>query len=585
MVDVLVEFDYDAEQEDELTIKVGDIIKNVQMSEGGWWEGELNGKKGMFPDNFVKVIEKKKEEPKKEMLVTQQRTSVRELANKLKDVHVGAAPQKKKEHHHHHTEKRKKAKVLFDYEPENEDELKIEVGDTVEIIKQEEEGWWEGVLNGKTGVFPSNFVEIIGTEDEEPSNDLSESQPAEEKPETKGKKVMGVGLGNIFEGGPIKLRSTAASAKRPVEKPDPKPVVTEEPAVLKREKPATVEKAVVRYSYNADNEDELSLKENDIIVILDKELEDAGWWKGELNGKVGVFPDNFVELIQAEEPKPKKPPPPSAVPNQQKSKPLEKEKSLDQKYPPVTDHVTEKLHKKKEPEPEPVKTGPPLLPGKKPVLPPPVGKKPSKPDPPKPILDGKPHFMGLRSSEELPSQKDKDIPQTESHFDGIEPTSERLVHLTANRAKGPAKRPPSQVILNNEEERNGDVELPTPKHHAPVKEIAEEPPVLLPSKEKHQSLPARPPEPSVASSGLLAMVEELKREIRELKTNSVSKAAYNELKAENDKLRQDFESFKTSCGRKIRDLVNEVDEEKKIRLSTEVEMKRIKKMVNDESHV
>lgn len=30
------------------------------------------------------------------MLVTQQRTSVRELANKLKDVHVGAAPQKKK---------------------------------------------------------------------------------------------------------------------------------------------------------------------------------------------------------------------------------------------------------------------------------------------------------------------------------------------------------------------------------------------------------------------------------------------------------------------------------------------------------
>lgn len=89
----------------------------------------------------------------------------------------------------------------------------------------------------------------------------------------------------------------------------------------------------------------------------------------------------------------------------------------------------------------------------------------------------------------------------------------------------------------------------------------------------------------VASSGLLAMVEELKREIRELKTNSVSKAAYNELKVEKDKLRQDFESFKTSCGRKIRDLVNEVDEEKKIRLSTEVEMKRIKKMVNDESHV
>lgn len=64
---------------------------------------------------------------------------------------------------------------------------------------------------------------------------------------------------------------------------------------------APVEKAVVRYSYSADNEDELNLKENDIIVILDKDLEDAGWWKGEINGKIGVFPDNFVELIPLEE--------------------------------------------------------------------------------------------------------------------------------------------------------------------------------------------------------------------------------------------------------------------------------------------
>lgn len=48
-------YSYDAEQPDELTIKPGDIIKNVSMVDGGWWEGELNGKKGMFPDNFVKV--------------------------------------------------------------------------------------------------------------------------------------------------------------------------------------------------------------------------------------------------------------------------------------------------------------------------------------------------------------------------------------------------------------------------------------------------------------------------------------------------------------------------------------------------
>jgi len=36
---------------------------------------------------------------------------------------------------------------------------------------QEEEGWWEGNLNGKIGMFPSNFVQVIeGEEPEKQSN-------------------------------------------------------------------------------------------------------------------------------------------------------------------------------------------------------------------------------------------------------------------------------------------------------------------------------------------------------------------------------------------------------------------------------
>lgn len=49
-----------------------------------------------------------------------------------------------------------------------------------------------------------------------------------------------------------------------------------------------------RFSYDAQNNDELSIKEGDIITIISKEECDQGWWKGELNGKIGVFPDNFV---------------------------------------------------------------------------------------------------------------------------------------------------------------------------------------------------------------------------------------------------------------------------------------------------
>ena len=51
-----VTFSYNAEDEDELTLEVGDIIKNIVDAETGWWEGELNGKRGLFPNNFVEEI-------------------------------------------------------------------------------------------------------------------------------------------------------------------------------------------------------------------------------------------------------------------------------------------------------------------------------------------------------------------------------------------------------------------------------------------------------------------------------------------------------------------------------------------------
>ena len=54
-MEALVEYNYDAQESDELTIRKGDIIKDVKLHSGGWWEGTLREKRGMFPDNFVKV--------------------------------------------------------------------------------------------------------------------------------------------------------------------------------------------------------------------------------------------------------------------------------------------------------------------------------------------------------------------------------------------------------------------------------------------------------------------------------------------------------------------------------------------------
>ena len=56
-VECTVEFDYEAELPDELSIRSGDVITAVKQMEGGWWEGTCKGKRGLFPDNFVKVRE------------------------------------------------------------------------------------------------------------------------------------------------------------------------------------------------------------------------------------------------------------------------------------------------------------------------------------------------------------------------------------------------------------------------------------------------------------------------------------------------------------------------------------------------
>jgi len=55
VIKAVVTYNYKAQHDDELTLKVGDVIHSVVKMEGGWWEGVLNGRKGVFPDNFVKV--------------------------------------------------------------------------------------------------------------------------------------------------------------------------------------------------------------------------------------------------------------------------------------------------------------------------------------------------------------------------------------------------------------------------------------------------------------------------------------------------------------------------------------------------
>ncbi|KAI4805730.1 hypothetical protein KUCAC02_010329 [Chaenocephalus aceratus] len=54
-----------------------------------------------------------------------------------------------------------KCKALYDFTPEQDDELTLKEGDLLDICGKEENGWWFGKLDGKTGHFPSTYVEEL----------------------------------------------------------------------------------------------------------------------------------------------------------------------------------------------------------------------------------------------------------------------------------------------------------------------------------------------------------------------------------------------------------------------------------------
>lgn len=52
-------------------------------------------------------------------------------------------------------------RALYDYESRDVDELSLKVGDVIQIVSNSNEGWWQGKLGGRTGLFPANYVEML----------------------------------------------------------------------------------------------------------------------------------------------------------------------------------------------------------------------------------------------------------------------------------------------------------------------------------------------------------------------------------------------------------------------------------------
>lgn len=60
----------------------------------------------------------------------------------------------------------KYVRALYDYEADDRTSLSFHEGDVIEVITQLESGWWDGVINGVRGWFPSNYCQVIANPDD-----------------------------------------------------------------------------------------------------------------------------------------------------------------------------------------------------------------------------------------------------------------------------------------------------------------------------------------------------------------------------------------------------------------------------------
>ncbi|RWS09848.1 SH3 domain-containing kinase-binding protein 1-like protein [Dinothrombium tinctorium] len=421
----------------------------------------------------------------------------------------------------------KRARVVYSYTPQNVDELELRTDDVIDVLDVVEDGWWRGRLRGKIGVFPSNFVQELIDSSMDSSLGSSALPIDDAVTDSCDGKIISRGKCDTNEcpnidldvikpkqviGIPTPLRlgtnlgSNLKQALKPVEdksKPPPKkpppPTPSDSDTCAPRLPPKPMrEQAKVLFAYEAQNDDELTIKEGDVITIISKEIEDQGWWKGELNGKIGVFPDNFVELIKMpsqEEltlpPRLKKPERPSEKPSSSISPSITSSKlGANSSIGEESSKLSAISTKKAKAPPNPHK-----------------GSSVTKPD----VV---PHEVSARDEH---YEANNEEGSEQQHFGNID-TANKLTHLTANRAKGPKDRRPPSMLGVPKELENGFI-----KENGTYTETKSSVNSSTAQSEQTKSSQQSPPQPQPVPPWMLEL-----RKTQEKKNEEKRKAAINE---------------------------------------------------------
>ncbi|XP_027448689.1 sorbin and SH3 domain-containing protein 1 isoform X50 [Zalophus californianus] len=231
-------FDFKAQTLKELPLQKGDIVYIYKQIDQNWYEGEHHGRVGIFPRTYIELLPPaEKAQPKK-------------LAP-VQVLEYGEAIAK------------------FNFNGDTQVEMSFRKGERIMLLRQVDENWYEGRVPGtsRQGIFPITYVDVI-------------KRPLVKNP------VDYIDL--PFSSSPS--RSGTVSPQQPQAQ---QRRVTPDRSQTSQD----IFSYQALYSYTPQNDDELELRDGDIVDVMEKC--DDGWFVGtsRRTRQFGTFPGNYVKPL------------------------------------------------------------------------------------------------------------------------------------------------------------------------------------------------------------------------------------------------------------------------------------------------
>ncbi|XP_042663548.1 sorbin and SH3 domain-containing protein 2 isoform X1 [Tyto alba] len=266
-------YDFKAQTSKELSFKKGDTVYILRKIDQNWYEGEHHGRVGIFPISYVeKLSPPEKAQP----------------ARPPPPAQIGEIGE---------------AIAKYNFSADTNVELSLRKGDRVILLKRVDQNWYEGKIPGtnRQGIFPVSYVEVMNK---------NTSKSVEDYPDPP--------IPQSYSSDRIhQLSSTKANLKREIfvmGKPPRSPVMTkrscsspvrghsyshrpQRPVLSHENIHSGGEPFQALYNYTPRNEDELELREGDVIDVMEKC--DDGWFVGTSRRTklFGTFPGNYVKRL------------------------------------------------------------------------------------------------------------------------------------------------------------------------------------------------------------------------------------------------------------------------------------------------